>query len=156
MPEKKPPMKEEVAIEPVEEDQPEYQEMIMFYIGAGAKSLILLWCLLILSLAYIKLPPKIFGMDWPDQRVDATFAAGLLGNVLAGFGISVGAGGGKKKKNGEGGQGQDSGRNPGNGQQAQTIRIEQPLILRTEPPTATVRTDPITGKEIDPTTGKLT
>ena len=138
----KKPKKDEPSQEvvKVEEDQPEYQEMIMFYIGAGAKSLILLWCLLILSLAYIKLPPKIFGMDWPDQRVDATFAAGLLGNVLAGFGISVGAGGGKKKKNGEGGQG-GQGPNgngiPDNGQQTQTLRIEQPLIIKTEPPTAT-------------------
>ena len=135
--EKKDPSKPSKEIQVVEEDQPEYQEMIMFYIGAGAKSLILLWCLLILSLAYIKLPPKIFGMDWPDQRVDATFAAGLLGNVLAGFGISVGAGGSKKKKNGEGGQGSDNSGVSSNGQQAQTIRIEQPLIVRTEPPTAT-------------------
>ncbi len=137
--EKKEPSKPSKEIQVVEEDQPEYQEMIMFYIGAGAKSLILLWCLLILSLAYIKLPPKIFGMDWPDQRVDATFAAGLLGNVLAGFGISVGAGGGKKKKNGEGGQGQDGGGNPVNSAQVKTIRIEQPLIVRTEPPTASTK-----------------
>ena len=137
--EKKEQPKPSVAIQEIEEDQPEYQEMIMFYIGAGAKSLILLWCLLILSLAYIKLPPKIFGMDWPDQRVDATFAAGLLGNVLAGFGISVGAGGGKKKKNGEGGQGQDGGGNPVNSAQVKTIRIEQPLIVRTEPPTASTK-----------------
>ena len=137
--EKKEQPKPSIAIQKVEEDQPEYQEMIMFYIGSGAKSLILLWCLLILSLAYIKLPPKIFGMDWPDQRVDATFAAGLLGNVLAGFGISVGAGGGKKKKNGEGGQGQDGGGNPVNSAQVKTIRIEQPLIVRTEPPTASTK-----------------
>ena len=134
---KKPKEENTEVVKPEEEDQPEYQEMIMFYIGAGAKSLILLWCLLILSLAYIKLPPKIFGMDWPDQRVDATFAAGLLGNVLAGFGISVGAGGGKKKKNGEGGQGPDGSGVSGNGKQTQTIRIEQPLIIKTEPPTAT-------------------
>lgn len=139
MVEKKLADKGQIEIKTLDEDQPEYQEMIMFYIGAGAKSLILLWCLLILSLAYIKLPPKIFGMDWPDQRVDATFAAGLLGNVLAGFGISVGAGGGKKKKNGENGQSPVIGGVPSNGQQAQTIRIEQPLIIRTEPPTATTK-----------------
>ena len=134
---KKPKEENKEVVKVEEEDQPEYQEMIMFYIGAGAKSLILLWCLLILSLAYIKLPPKIFGMDWPDQRVDATFAAGLLGNVLAGFGISVGAGGSKKKKNGEGGQGSDNSGVSSNGKQTQTIRIEQPLIIKTEPPIAT-------------------
>jgi len=122
-----------------DDDTPDYQEKIMFLIGAGAKSLILLWCLCILSLAYIKLPSKIFGMDWPDQRVDATFAAGLLGNVLAGFGISVGAGGGKKKKNGEGGPSQNGDGTPGNSSQTQTIRVEQPLIIRTEAPTTTTK-----------------
>jgi len=122
-----------------DDDTPDYQEKIMFLIGAGAKSLILLWCLCILSLAYIKLPSKIFGMDWPDQRVDATFAAGLLGNVLAGFGISVGAGGGKKKKNGEGGPSQNGDGTSGNGPQTQTIRVEQPLIIRTEAPTTTTK-----------------
>tara|TARA_Y100001951_G_C11270951_1_gene258746 strand:- start:936 stop:1364 length:429 start_codon:yes stop_codon:yes gene_type:complete len=128
------------VVELQEDDTPDYQEKIMFLIGAGAKSLILLWCLIILSLAYIKLPSKIFGMDWPDQRVDATFAAGLLGNVLAGFGISVGAGGGnKKKKNGENGPSQNSDGTPGNGPQTQTIRVEQPLIIRTEAPTTTTK-----------------
>jgi len=122
-----------------EDDTPDYQEKIMFLIGAGAKSLILLWCLCILSLAYIKLPSKIFGMDWPDQRVDATFAAGLLGNVLAGFGISVGAGGGKKKKNGESGASSNGDGNTGNGPQTQTIRVEQPLIIRTEAPRTTTK-----------------
>ena len=52
-----------------------------------------------LSLGYVKLPNKLFGIDIPDQpRVDSTFAAGLLGNILGGLGISVNAAQGAKKK----------------------------------------------------------
>ena len=52
-----------------------------------------------MSLGYIKLPNKLFGIDIPDQpRVDSTFAAGLLGNILGGLGISVNAAQGAKKK----------------------------------------------------------
>tara|TARA_R100000458_G_C8081114_1_gene115871 strand:- start:120 stop:566 length:447 start_codon:yes stop_codon:yes gene_type:complete len=136
---KKPKEENKEVVKPEEDDQPEYQEKIMFLVSTSAQGIILLWCLIVLSLGYVKLPAKMFGVDIPDQpRVDSTFAAGLLGNILAGMGISVGAGGGtKKKKNGEGGQGSDNSGVSGNGQQAQTIRIEQPLIVRTEPPTAT-------------------
>jgi hypothetical protein len=62
--------------------------------------------------------------------VDSTFAAGLLGNILAGMGISVGAAGGNKKKKKEGEAINGSG-----GQQ--TIVIKQPIELITKQPTAT-------------------
>ena len=75
----------------------------------------------------------MFGMDIPEQRIDATYSAGLLGNLLASYGISIG-GMSKKKKNGEGQNGNGS---SSNDTQTQTIRIEQPLIIKTEPPTAT-------------------
>ena len=135
-PQKDKPEKE--AQNQIAEDTPEYQEMVMFYVSLGVRSALLLWCLLIITLAYIKLPPKIGPFDWPDQRIDATYSAGLLGNLLAGFGVSIGGGGNnKKKKNGEGSESKDSPGLPGNGQQAQTIRIEQPLIIKTEPSIAT-------------------
>ena len=115
------------------EETPEYQEMIMFYISNTVRAGLTLWCLVIISLAYIKLPPRMFGMDIPEQRIDATYSAGLLGNLLASYGISIG-GMSKKKKNGEGqnGNGVSS-----DGQQTQPIRIEQPLIIKTETPVAT-------------------
>ena len=116
-----------------EDDTPEYQEMIMFYISNFVRASLTLWCLGIISLAYIKLPPRMFGMDIPEQRIDATYSAGLLGNLLASYGISIG-GMSKKKKNGEGQNGNGS---SSNDTQTQTIRIEQPLIIKTEPPTAT-------------------
>ena len=116
-----------------DDDTPEYQEMIMFYISNTVRAGLTLWCLIIISLAYIKLPPRMFGMDIPEQRIDATYSAGLLGNLLASYGISIG-GMSKKKKNGQGENGNGS---SSNGKQTQTIRIEQPLIIKTEPPIAT-------------------
>ena len=127
----KPPEKKQAVIKPPVEDQPEYQEKIMFLVSTSAQGLILLWCLIVLSLGYVKLPARMFGVDIPDQpRVDSTFAAGLLGNILAGMGISVGAAGGNKKKKKEGEAINGSG-----GQQ--TIVIKQPIELITKQPTAT-------------------
>ena len=93
----------------------------------------------------------MFGMDIPDQpRIDSTFAAGLLGNILAGWGISVGANGGNKKKKKEG---EASGAIPtGNGYQ--TIIVKQPLELIAKPAEVR-RVDPITNRPIGDD-GKLT
>ena len=82
-----------------DDEKPDYQEKITFLISTVAQGFILAWCLVVLSLGYIKLPNKLFGIDIPDQpRVDSTFAAGLLGNILGGLGISVNAAQGAKKK----------------------------------------------------------
>jgi len=102
-----------------------------------------------LSLGYIKLPNKLFGVEIPDQpRVDSTFAAGLLGNILGGLGISVNAAQGAKKKKKEG----ENGINSSSGG-TQTIIIRQPIELITSKPDV-IRVDPITGKDVK-TNGKL-
>ena len=90
-------------------------------------------------------------MDIPDQpRIDSTFAAGLLGNILAGWGISVGANNGNKKKKKEEGEG--SSQIPtGNGYQ--TIIVKQPLELIAKQ-AEVQRVDPITNRPIGPD-GKL-
>ena len=130
----------------LEDDKPDYQEKIMFLVSTGAQSLILTWCLIVLSLGYIKLPNRMFGLDIPDQpRVDSTFAAGLLGNILAGWGVSVGAATGAKKKKKEG-ETAASG-NLGNGNGYQTIVIKQPIELITRKPDV-IRVDPISGKNV--------
>ena len=132
----------------LEDDKPDYQEKIMFLVSTTAQGAILAWCLIVLSLGYIKLPNKLFGMDIPDQpRVDSTFAAGLLGNILAGWGVSVGAATGakKKKKEGEANNTNTSGQ--------QTIIIRQPIELITSKPNV-IRVDPITGKDVK-SNGKL-
>ena len=114
-----------------EDDKPDYQEKITFLVSTVAQGFILTWCLLVLSLGYVKLPNKLFGVDIPDQpRVDSTFAAGLLGNILGGLGISVNAAQGakKKKKENENGVIGDSGGG------TQTIIIRQPIELITSKP----------------------
>ena len=114
-----------------DDEKPDYQEKITFLISTVAQGFILAWCLVVLSLGYIKLPNKLFGIDIPDQpRVDSTLAAGLLGNILGGLGISVNAAQGAKKKKKEG----ENGTNGNSNGSVQTIIIRQPLeIVATKP-----------------------
>ena len=92
-----------------------------------------------MSLGYIKLPNKLFGIDIPDQpRVDSTFAAGLLGNILGGLGISVNAAQGAKKKKKEEGENGNIGNSAGG---TQTIIIKQPLEIVTTKPDV-IKVDP--------------
>jgi len=122
----------------LDDDKPDYQEKIMFLVSTTAQGAILSWCLIVLSLGYIKLPNKLFGMDIPDQpRVDSTFAAGLLGNILAGWGVSVGAATGAKKKKKEGENGTISNSRGG----VSTIIIKQPIELITTKPEV-IKVDP--------------
>jgi len=142
MAEKSSPQTKAIAVE--EDDKPDYQEKIMFLVSTTAQGAILAWCLIVLSLGYIKLPNRMFGLDIPDQpRVDSTFAAGLLGNILAGWGVSVGAATGAKKKKKE----DESNGNIGNGSGYQTIVIKQPIELITRKPDV-IRVDPISGKDV--------
>ena len=116
----------------IDDDKPDYQEKIMFLVSTTAQGAILAWCLIVLSLGYIKLPNKLFGLDIPDQpRVDSTFAAGLLGNILAGWGVSVGAASGAKKKKKED---ESSAAYNTNASGQQTIIIRQPIELITSKP----------------------
>ena len=123
----------------LEDDKPDYQEKITFLVSTVAQAFILTWCLLVLSLGYIKLPNKLFGMDIPDQpRVDSTFAAGLLGNILGGLGISVNAAQGAKKKKKEEGENGVIGNSSGG---TQTIIKKQPIELITTKPEV-IKNDP--------------
>jgi len=138
------PKEPEQKIIQKDDDQPEYQEKIMFLVSTSAQGFILVWCLLVLSLGYIKLPTRMFGMDIPDQpRIDSTFAAGLLGNILAGWGISVGANNGNKKKKKEGDGSASLLTNNGD----KVIIVKQPIEL-TAKPAEVRRVDPITNRPI--------
>ncbi len=129
--------------EQTEDEKPDYQEKIMFLISSVAQAFILVWCLLVLSLGYIKLPNRLFGLDIPDQpRVDSTFAAGLLGNILAGMGVSVNAAQGSKKKKKEEGNG-NNGNSSGS---TSTIIIRQPLEIVTSKPDV-IKVDPNSSKK---------
>ena len=148
---KEKPTEEPKKIKPISEDQPEYQEKIMFLVSTTAQGAILFWCICVLSLGYIKLPTKMFGVEIPDQpRIDSTFAAGLLGNILGGLGISVNAAAGAKKKKKEG-----EGSGPlltNNGDKV--IIVKQPIELIAKPAEVR-RVDPITNRPIGDD-GKLT
>ena len=122
-----------------EDDKPEYQEKIIFLTSTIFQSIIVAWCLLVLSLGYVKLPNRMFGVDLPDQpRIDNTFCAALLGNILAGWGLSVGAGGAAKKKKKEN---ETSATNNTNSNGEQIIIIKQPIELITSKPEV-IKVDP--------------
>jgi len=122
----------------IEDEKPDYQEKITFLVSTIAQGFILTWCLLVLSLGYVKLPNKLFGLDIPDQpRVDSTFAAGLLGNILGGLGISVNAAQGAKKKKKEG----ENGLNTNSSNGYQTLIIKQPLEIIASKPEV-IKVDP--------------
>ena len=125
-------------IEQKEDDKPDYQEKITFLVATFAQGFILIWCLLVLSLGYIKLPNKIWNLEIPDQpRVDSTFAAGLLGSILGGLNIGVNASqvGKKKKKEGE------NGLNTNSPNGYQTLIIKQPLEIIASKPEV-IKVDP--------------
>ena len=125
-----------------DDDKPDYQEKITFLVSTVAQGFILTWCLLVLSLGYVKLPNKLFGLDIPDQpRVDSTFAAGLLGNILGGLGISVNAAQGAKKKRKEG----ENGLNTNSPNGYQTLIIKQPLEIIASKPEV-IKVDPTKSK----------
>ena len=127
----------------LEDDKPDYQEKITFLISTIAQAFILAWCLLVLSLGYIKLPNRLFGLDIPDQpRVDSTFAAGLLGNILGGLGISVNAAQGAKKKKKDGENGTIGNLNGS----VSHIIIRQPLEIVTTKPDV-IKVDPNSSKK---------
>ena len=128
--------------EQTEDEKPDYQEKITFLVSTVAQGFILTWCLLVLSLGYVKLPNKLFGLDIPDQpRVDSTFAAGLLGNILGGLGISVNAAQGAKKKKKEG----ENGLNTNSPNGYQTLIIKQPLEIIASKPEV-IKVDPTKSK----------
>ena len=135
-----------IEIDRDDDDTPEYQEMILFYLSNGVKSLVLVWSLSILSLAYISFPPLIkignIEFEMPDQRPDTSFASAMLGTVLTSYGLNVSKGASSKKKNGD---------NGGGGQQ--TLIIKQPIEIITRKPEV-IRVDPITGKNVN-NDGKL-
>ena len=134
-----------------DEDMPAYQEMVLFYLSTGVKTVLIDWCITIISLAYIKLPDSKWWVA--DQRIDATYAAGILGGLLGSLGVTV-ANQGKKKeeKNGNVSDKKEIEElkaalaEVSASQQYQTIRIETPVKIV---PAGESRVDPITNRPIN-------
>ena len=154
-------MKEKPPEKPIEkkaiqddEDMPAYQEMVLFYLATGIKTILIGWCIGVITLAYIKLPDSKWWVA--DQRIDATYAAGILGGLLGSLGVTV-ANQGKKKEDKNGSDKKEIEElkaalaEVSANQQYQTIRIETPVKIV---PTGESRVDPITNRPIN-NQGKL-
>ena len=148
-------MKEKPPEKPIEkkaiqddEDMPAYQEMVLFYLATGIKTILIGWCIGVITLAYIKLPDSKWWVA--DQRIDATYAAGILGGLLGSLGVTV-ANQGKKKEDKNGSDKKEIEElkaalaEVSANQQYQVVRIETPVKIV---PTGESRVDPITNRPI--------
>ena len=108
---------------------------------------VVVWSGFIISLNYITLPA--FGEQPPK---DITFVASVFTGALASFGVQAAAkkGDGTYKANEEKKKAEAAGFS--NGVPYTIIKVETPIRLVPDKP----RIDPISGKEVDPQTGKLT
>jgi hypothetical protein len=121
---------------------PDRDEQLVI-VGAAVRLGVLVWSGLILTTAYVKIP------GIAEQKFDPTFIASIFTSCLASWGIQT-------QKKGNGGVSKEDMEKmiaKSNGGTEQIIRVQTPLTINGA---EVVRTDPITGKEIDPTTGKLT
>ena len=105
------------------------------------KIIVLGWSGAILTLNYVSIP------GIPQQKIDPTFIASVFTGVLASFNISTTS----KKGDGTYKVDEDKSKTIG-GANYQTIRVETPIKLIPMEP----KIDPITGKKVDPQSGKLT
>lgn len=150
MDETKPPEKKKGPIGRLKELADDKEEQLQI-IGVFVRLGVVIWSGFIVSLNYISIP------GYSSEPKDITFPASLLTGALASFGLE-GA-----KKRGDGTFEGDPDDKPMSkkemvammnerGGAYQTIRVETPIkIIGAE----VVRTDPSTGKDIDPTTGRL-
>jgi len=105
------------------------------------KIVVLGWSGAILTLNYVSIP------GIPQQKIDPTFIASVFTGVLASFNISTTS----KKEEEKYKIDEDKSKTIG-GATYQTIRVETPIKLVPMEP----KIDPITGKKVDPQSGKLT
>jgi len=114
-------------------------------IGVGVRLGIVVWSGFILTLAYVDLP------GFQKQNFDPTFIASVFTGALSTFGLATA----KDKKNGNGVSKEDMEAMIAKSNTAQTeqiIRVQTPLTINGA---EVVKTDPITGKDIDPVTGRF-
>ena len=114
-------------------------------IGVGVRLGIVVWSGFILTLAYVDLP------GFQKQNFDPTFIASVFTGALSTFGLATA----KDKKNGNSVSKEDMEAMIAKSNTAQTeqiIRVQTPLTINGA---EVVKTDPITGKDVDPVTGRL-
>jgi len=119
------------------DDQQEQLQVLSTFVRLG----VVVWSGFILTLNYVTIP----GLG-EQERIDPTFIASVFTGALASFGLET------AKKRGDGTyKADEEKRKAEGGVPYQIVRIETPVkLIPVEP-----RIDPISGKEIDPQTGKL-
>ena len=138
------PEKKKNVLDKLQEITPDKDEQVAL-IGVAVRLGIVCWSGFILTLAYVDLP------GFQKQNFDPTFIASVFTGALSTFGLATA----KDKKNGNGLTKEDMEAMIAKSNTAQTeqiIRVQTPLTINGA---QVVKTDPITGKEIDPITGTL-
>ena len=136
--------KEKGILGKLEELTPDKEEQVAL-IGVAVRLGIVVWSGFILTLASVDLP------GFQKQNFDPTFIASVFTGALSTFGLATAKD--KSKSNGVSKEEMEAMIAKSNTQQTeQVIRVQTPLTINGA---EVVKTDPITGKEVDPVTGKL-
>jgi hypothetical protein len=122
---------------------PDREEQIAL-VGVAVRLGIVVWSGFCLTLAYIDLP------GFPKQTFDPTFIASVFTSTLTTFGVQAAKDKGKNGITKEDMEKMMAANNKATGEQI--IRVQTPLTIQGA---EVVRTDPTTGKDIDPINGKL-
>ena len=128
----------------LQEITPDKDEQVAL-IGVFVRLGIVCWSGFILTLAYVDLP------GFQKQNFDPTFIASVFTGALSTFGLATA----KDKKNGNSVSKEDMEAMIAKSNTAQTeqiIRVQTPLTINGA---EVVKTDPITGKDVDPVTGRF-
>jgi len=151
MPEKQTPESKPANKNPLQklkeglEDKEEQLQVLSTFVRLG----VVVWSGFILTLNYVTIP----GLG-QQERIDPTFIASVFTGALASFGLETAKKRGdgtykadEEKKKAEAAAGEFA-----NGVPYTIVRVETPIKLVAQEP----KIDPITGKEVDPQSGKLT
>ena len=127
------------------DDKEEQLQVLSTFVRLG----VVVWSGFILTLNYVTIP----GLG-EQERIDPTFIASVFTGALASFGLETAKkrGDGTYKADEEAMKKAEAAAGLGNGVPYTIIRVETPIKLVPDKP----RIDPISGKEVDPQTGKLT
>ena len=126
------------------DDKEEQLQVLSTFVRLG----VVIWIGFILTLNYVELP----GLG-KQERIDPTFIASVFTGALASFGLEI------AKKRGDGTYKADEEKKKAeaaagfsNGVPYTIIKVETPIKLVPDKP----KIDPVSGKEIDPQSGRLT
>jgi len=127
------------------DDKEEQLQVLSTFVRLG----VVVWSGFILTLNYVTIP----GLG-EQERIDPTFIASVFTGALASFGLETAKkrGDGTYKADEEEKKKAEAAAGLGNGVPYTIIRVETPIKLVPDKP----RIDPISGKEVDPQSGKLT